>query len=484
MAEPRPSHLLNHIDGAWVPSSSGAVRANLNPAATDEVIGRFAESDAKDATAAVDAASAAQASWDALGPIERATFLTTAARRIEERREEFAEAITREQGKRLSEARGEVSRSLAILEFTIGEARRINGVTTPAEEPRTIAMTFRRPLGVVGLITPWNFPVAIPMWKVAPALVAGCTAVLKPSPLTPWTSALLVEAFADAGLPTGVLNLVQGDREPGETLVADPRVAGISFTGSLPVGQAINKAGAGRLMRTQLELGGKNALIVLSDADLDAAVDAIVHGAFGQSGQRCSATSRVIVDRSVREALLERLVPRVRAMRIGRGDQDWADIGPVVNDERLRACLTAVETAVAAGATAACGGRAAELDTPGYFVEPTVLTDVAWDSEIAQEEVFGPVLSVIDCDGYEDAVRISNSVRYGMSGTIFTQNPSLMFQALQDFQAGMLHVNRPGVGAYSHLPHMGAKASQLGAPECSPDVWDFYTDLRSACIRY
>ncbi|MEU9671200.1 aldehyde dehydrogenase family protein [Streptomyces bobili] len=484
MAEPRSDHLLNHIDGSWTPSSNGAVRANLNPANTDDVIGRFAESGTKDTTTAVDAAAAAQPAWDAIGPIERAKFLTTAARLIEDRREEFAQAITREQGKRLAEGRGEVSRSLAILEFTIGEARRINGVTTPAEEPRTLAMTFRRPLGVVGLITPWNFPVAIPMWKVAPALVAGCTAVLKPSPLTPWTSALLVEAFADAGLPPGVLNLVQGDREPGEALVADPRVAGISFTGSLPVGQAINKAGAGRLMRTQLELGGKNALIVLADADLDAAVDAIVHGAFGQSGQRCSATSRVIVDRSVREALLERLVPRVQAMRIGRGDEDGADIGPVVNEERMRACLDAVETAVAVGATAVCGGSAAELDTPGYFVQPTLLTDVARDSEIAQEEVFGPVLSVIDCDGYEDAMRIANSVKYGMSGTIFTQNPSLMFQALQDFQAGMLHVNRPGVGAYSHLPHMGAKASQLGAPECSPDVWDFYTDLRSACIRY
>jgi aldehyde dehydrogenase (NAD+) len=293
-----------------------------------------------------------------------------------------------------------------------------------------------------------------------------------------------VRAFVDAGAPAGVLNLIQGDREAGEALVADPRVAGISFTGSLPVGQAINRAGADRLMRTQLELGGKNALIVLGDADLDAAVDAILHGAFGQSGQRCSATSRVIVDRGVHDALLARLVPRVQAMRVGRGDQDWADIGPVVDDERRRACLDAIEKAVDEGAEIACGGKALTLDTPGYFVEPTVLTNVAWDSALAQEEVFGPVLSVIACDGYDEAMRIANSVRYGMSGTIFTQDPSLMFQALQDFQAGMLHVNRPGVGAYAHLPHVGAKASQLGAPECSPDVWDFYTDLRSACIKY
>lgn len=481
---PEPEHLLNFIDGRWQPSVSGDVRRNVNPADLDDVIGDFTESVTDDVTAAVDAAETARIEWDAIGPIERAKVLTRAARLIEERIDVFAAAITREQGKRLSEARGEVTRSLAILDFTIGEARRINGVTTPAEEPRTVVMTFRRPLGVVGLITPWNFPVAIPMWKVAPALIAGCGAVLKPSPLTPWTSALLVQAFADAGLPTGVLNLIQGDREAGEAIVNDPRVAGISFTGSLPVGRAINRAGANRLMRTQLELGGKNALIVLEDADLDAAVDAIVHGAFGQSGQRCSATSRVIVDARVHDALLDRLVPRVQAMRIGRGDQDWSDIGPVVNEERLRACLTAIEKAVEDGAEVLVGGSAAELSTAGYFVQPTILDQVAWDSELAQEEVFGPVLSVITCDGYDDAMRISNSVEYGMSGTIFTQDPGRIFQALQEFQAGMLHVNRPGVGAYSHLPHMGAKASQLGAPECSPDVWNFYTDLRSACIRY
>lgn len=477
-------HLLNYVDGTWTPSSGGQTRPNLNPADTGDVIGEFGESVAADVTAAVDAAEAAQPAWDAIGPIERAKVLTKAARLIEDRIEDFAAAIAREQGKRLGEARGEVTRGLAILEFHVGEARRMNGETTAAEEPRTVVLTFRRPIGVVGLITPWNFPLTIPIWKVAPALLSGCTAVLKPSPLTPLTAALLVQAFHDAGVPAGVLNLVQGDREAGEALVDDARVAGISFTGSLPVGQAINRAGAGRLLRTQLELGGKNALIVLADADLDAACDAIVHGAYGQSGQRCSATSRIIVDHAVHDELMARLVPRVRAMKIGPGDQPDADIGPVVNDERHQACLRAIEQAVADGAELLAGGGAAELGTPGYFVQPTLLDQVAWDSELAQEEVFGPVLSVITCDGYDDAMRISNSVKYGMSGTIFTQNPALMFQALQDFQAGMLHVNRPGVGAYSHLPHMGAKASQLGAPECSPDVWNFYTDLRSACIRY
>ena len=475
--------LANFVNGRWVGSRGGRTRTNRNPADTDDVIGEFADSTAEDVQAAVGAAEAARQDWDGIGPIERAAFLTRAASLIEERIETIAAAITQEQGKRISEARGEVRRALAILEFTAGEGRRLNGETTPAEEPRTVVMTFRRPIGVVGLITPWNFPVAIPVWKIAPALLSGCTAVIKPSPLTPLTAALIVQAFHDAGVPAGVLNLVQGDREVGEALVDDPRVAGISFTGSLPVGQAINRAGAGRLLRTQLELGGKNALIVLADADLDAAADAIIHGAFGQSGQRCSATSRVIADRQIREPLLSRLVERVQAMRIGPGDQEWADIGPVVSEDRQRACLEAIDKATGAGARVVVGGGA-PLQMQGFFVQPTILVDVAWDSELAQEEVFGPVLSMIDCDGYADAMRISNSVRYGMSGTIFTQDPALIFQALQDFQAGMLHVNRPGVGAYSHLPHMGAKASQLGAPECSPEVWNFYTELRSACIKY
>ena len=488
MPEPIPDRLRqNHVAGSWTPTA--ATRTNVNPADVTDPVGEFAESSAAEATAAIDAAAAAGAAWEAVGPIERAAIVRRAARLIEADAEIFAAAITREQGKRLSEARGEVERALAIMEFIAGEGRRLNGITTPAEEARTLALTFRRPIGVVGLITPWNFPLAIPVWKVAPALVAGCTAVLKPSPLTPLTAALLVDAFARAGLPDGVLNLIQGDREPGEALVRDERVAGISFTGSLPVGQAINVAGAGRLLRTQLELGGKNAVIVLADADLDAACTAIVHGAFGQSGQRCSATSRVIADRRIRDELVWRIAHRVRRMRVGPGSADWSDLGPVINDVRRDACLDAVERAAKDGATVRYGGVPAEVDhdgrpLDGYYVQPTVLTDVPADSELAQEEIFGPVLAVIDCDGFDDAVEISNSVKYGMSATIFTADQASMFQALNVLDAGMLHVNRPGVGAYAHLPHMGAKASQLGAPECSPDTWNFYTDLRSACIRY
>ena len=488
MTDPVTGELTgNLVGGTW--TSATRTVANTNPADTADIIGEFADSDAAETTAAVDAAWQSRTAWDELGPIRRAELVEAAVRIMADEADTFAAAITREQGKRLSEARGEVDRAVAIGSFIVGEGRRLDGRTTPAEEPRTLAMTFRRPLGVVGLITPWNFPLAIPVWKVVPALVAGCPAVLKPSPLTPHTAALLVDAFDRAGLPPGVLNLVQGDRAAGETLVADERVAGISFTGSLPVGQAINVAGAQRLLRTQLELGGKNAVIVLADADLDAAADAVVHGAFGQSGQRCSATSRLVVDSAVEDELLDRVVARAEAMRVGPGTDEATDIGPVINAVRADACLDAVRQAVTDGARVRCGGGPAEVSVdgralPGHYVSPTVVDRVDPASELAQEEIFGPVLAAISCDGFDDAVAISNSVRYGMSATVFTTDPARIFESLSVLEAGMLHVNRPGVGAYAHLPHMGTKASQLGAPECSPDTWNFYTDLRSACIRY
>ncbi|MEV8566386.1 aldehyde dehydrogenase family protein [Streptomyces sp. NPDC051322] len=481
------AHLrLNFIDGKWVPAESGQTRENVNPADFSDVIGEFAESGGVDIDHAVDAAAVALPAWRQLGPIRRGTHLTEASRILGERAEEVAAAITREQGKLLSEARGEVSRARAILDFTAGQARLLGGVTAPAEEERTFAYTFRKPIGVVGLVSPWNFPLAIPMWKVAPALLSGCTAVLKPSPLTPLTSALLVEVLQQAGVPDGVVNLVQGDVAAGEALVANPAVAGISFTGSLPVGTAIHAGGARRLLRTQLELGGKNALIVCDDADIGRAVDAVLHGAFGQAGQRCSATSRAVVDTRVRDEFLDRLVARVSDLRVGPGNDPASEICPVVNTARLEAALTAVTRAQRDGGKVLCGGgREIREDLPeGCYVQPTVIRDVPWDSELAQEEVFGPVLAVVDADGFDQAMTIANSVKYGMSGTIFTASQSRAFEAIDRFEAGMLHVNRPGVGAYAHLPHVGSKASQYGPPECSPEVWDFYTEWHSACISH
>ena len=467
-------HLRNFVGGSWVSPIAGRARPNINPANVTDHIGDFPESAPEDVRTAVDAARAAFGEWKSLGPIRRADYLSAVGRLVEERSEDLTQAITREQGKLLREAREEVRRALAILEFTAGEGRRLNGVTTPAEEPRTFSYTFRSPIGVVGLITPWNFPLAIPVWKVAPALLAGCTAILKPSPLTPLAAALLTELCWEAGLPPGVLNLVQGDVEAGEALVANPAVAGISFTGSVPVGIKVHAAGTDRLMRTQLELGGKNAVVVLDDADLDSAAEAIASGAFGNAGQRCSATSRAIVHVNVRDALLDRLVARASGLRVGPGADPASDVGPVISAERMADCLAAVAGAQAAGAKLCCGGgRAGE---GGHFVQPTVLADVPWDCELAQREIFGPVLAVIAANGFDEAIKIANSVEYGMSATIFTRDPARIFEAVERFDAGMLHVNRPRVGSFAHLPHVGAKLSQFGPPECGPQVWDFYTE--------
>ncbi|MET3206732.1 UNVERIFIED_ORG: aldehyde dehydrogenase (NAD+) [Arthrobacter sp. UYEF13] len=481
-----PETHQNFIDGQWRPSPSGRTFANVNPANINDTVGRFPDSTAQDALDAVEAAEKAGKDWEALGSVKRGDILFAAADILVRRKEELAQTVTREQGKCLRESRGEAQRAIDILRFMAGEGRRISGSTLPADEPRTMALTWRKPIGVVALITPWNFPLAIPIWKMAPALLSGCTAIMKPSPLAPLTSALLVDIFNEAGVPAGVLNLVQGDREPGEALAAHPDVRGISFTGSLQVGLSIQLAAAPRLARTQLELGGKNALIVLEDADLDLAADAILHGAFGQAGQRCSATSRVVVDRRVREELVAKVLDRIEELHIGAPNEEATKLGPVINGDRLDACLAAIGQAKADGATVRTGGARATDGAlaDGYFMAPTLITDVSPDSELAMEEVFGPVLSVIDAANFEHAMAISNSVKYGMSGTIFTNNRAHVYDALQGFEAGMLHVNRPGVGAWPHLPHMGAKLSQYGAPECSPETWEFYMEMRSACISF
>ncbi|RAJ35260.1 aldehyde dehydrogenase (NAD+) [Kitasatospora sp. SolWspMP-SS2h] len=484
-AGPRLAEAHNHVAGRWCGAASGRSRDNRNPGDLAETVSRSADSAAADALAAVAAARAALAAWRSLGPVRRGEVVLRAARLVAGRRAEFAAAITREQGKLPHEALGEVDRTVALLEFTAGEGRRLGGATLPADDPRTLALTRRDPIGVVALITPWNFPLAIPAWKVAPALLSGCTAVFKPSPLTPLTATLLVDCFVEAGAGHGVLNLVHGGREVGEALVDHPDVAGVSFTGSVEVGRAIHVAGAPRFLRTQLEMGGKNAALVLADADLDRAADAIVAGAFGQAGQRCSATSRVVVDRAVHDALVRRLAARAEALRVGPGTDPDARLGPVVSAERLHACLEGVRRATADGATVVTGGgRLTEGLPDGYFMAPTVLDGVHPDSHVAQEEIFGPVLSVITCDGPEDGLRIVNAVRYGMAAAVFTRDTSLALDALDRIDVGMLHVNRPGVGAYPHMPHIGAKESQYGPAECSPQVWDFYTELRSACISY
>lgn len=475
----------NFIDGEWRTAAGEKTSSNLNPADPADVLGEFADSSAADAMAAVAAAAEARDSWREAGSVARGALLFRVAELLAERAEEFAGMIVREQGKLLREARAEVVRSGEVLRFLAGEGRRLSGTTSPADDPRTFAYTFRVPLGVVGLITPWNFPLAIPVWKTAAALLAGCTAVLKPSPLTPWTAAAMVRVFTDAGLPPGVLNLVQGGREPAETITAHPDVAGVSFTGSVPVGVAIQQAAASRLLRTQLELGGNNAVLVLPGADLEAAADAVVSGAFGQAGQRCSATSRAVVDATLIDDFLPLLTARTSALRIGPGGDPDTDMGPVISAEARMRCLDAIGHARDHGARMHCGDEPLPPGLPGgNFLRPTVLSEVPPGSELLTGEVFGPVISVLVAEDADDAVAIANSVPYGLSASVFTRETSRALETVQWLQAGMLHVNRPTVGAYAHLPHMGTKMSQFGPPECSAEVMDFFTELRSVCVRY
>ncbi|WP_058041006.1 aldehyde dehydrogenase family protein [Streptomyces roseifaciens] len=477
---------LNHIAGAWHAPAGAKFQPKRNPGDLTDVIGEFPESSADDVTEAVDAASEAAAAWSRTGPVERAEYLYRLERLLHAHADDLAHAITREHGKPLRDARGEVARACAITAFFAGEGRRLGGRTAPADDNDTLALTFRAPIGVVGLITPWNFPLAIPVWKLAPALVSGCTVVMKPSPFTPLTAALLTDLVTRAGLPTGVVNLVQGGRTAGEALAADARVRGVSFTGSVPVGRAIQIAGAPRFLRTQLEMGGKNAVIVLADADLDRAAAAVVHGAFGQSGQRCSATSRLVADVRIKEQLIERIVASASRLRVGPGLDERSDLGPLISAERLAACEEAVAEAVCDGAVLRLGGDRPSRDTvpDGHYFRPTVVDGADPGSPLAQEEIFGPVLTVLGCDGYEDAIALANGVRYGMSGTLFTRDSRAMFAGMRDLEAGMIHINRPGVGAYPHLPHVGTKESQAGPAECSAETLDFYTETRSACLDY
>ena len=459
--------------------------ATTNPY-TNETLATFPGIEDEELDRAVHTAQRTFESWRTKSFDERKEVVARAASILRERPDEFARLLTLEMGKLYSESLGEVDLAASILDYYADNAEEFlapERVSTDHSEAGE-AIVVSDPIGVLFGVQPWNFPYYQLARFAGPNLMAGNVVMVKHASIVPQSAAAFERLFREAGAPEGAYTNVYASKDQVSRTIQDSRIRGVALTGSEGAGSSVAAHAGEELKKSTLELGGSDALIVLADADLDAAVEAIVHGAYGQSGQRCSATSRVIVDRAVHEELMARLIPRVESMVIGPGSQPDADIGPVVNDERHRACLDAIEGAVAAGATVAAGGGAVELDQPGYYIRATLLDDVAWDSELAQEEVFGPVLSVITCDGYEDAMRISNSVKYGMSGTIFTQDPALMFQALQDFEAGMLHVNRPGVGAYSHLPHMGAKASQLGAPECSPEVWNFYTDLRSACIRY
>jgi aldehyde dehydrogenase (NAD+) len=476
----------NFIDGRWVESSSGLTIERRNPADQDEVVAIVPLSTRKEAREAIAAAKAAFPAWrDTPAPV-RGKIVARAAAILEARKEEVARVLTREEGKTLKDSLGEVTRSVNILEFTAGEARRMGGETVPSELPRNFAYTFKQPLGVVGAITPWNFPVAIPVWKAGPALVTGNTMVFKPAEVTPLTAAIIVEIFAEAGTPPGVLNMILGaGEEVGDELVAHDDVRALSFTGSNAIGGAIYAAGARKMKKCQCEMGGKNPVVVLADADLDLAVESTVVGAFGSSGQRCTATSRVVVEDAIADRFVEALVTRAKKCKAGNGLDSSVDLGPLVDEKQLQTVLRYLEIGKKEATLLAGGARltGGAFDR-GLFVAATVFDHVPWDSVIAQEEIFGPVISVIRVRDFEEAIRVANSVKYGLSSSIYTNDARKIFEFIERIESGMTHVNLPTIASEAHLPFGGVKATGIGLREMGRVAIDFYTELKTVYIDY
>jgi aldehyde dehydrogenase (NAD+) len=477
----------NWIGGEWVPAKSGRTFPNVSPADSNDVLGTFPDSGAEDVDAAVRAARSAYASWRLVPAPRRAEILFRAARVLEERKESHAREMTREMGKVLKETRGDVQEAIDTAYYAGGEGRRLFGDTVPAELPNKFAMSVRCPVGVAGLITPWNFPMAIPSWKIFPAIVCGNTVVLKPAELTPLSSLRFCEALEAAGIPKGVVNLVHGGGTTvGRPIVEHPSIPLVSFTGSTEVGREIAERGGRALKRVSLEMGGKNAQIVMEDADLDLAVEGVLWGAFGTTGQRCTATSRLIVHERVAKEVTERVVALAAKLRVGNGLEDGVDVGPLVSKDQLETVERYVEIGKKEGAKVLCGGRrlAEGALARGHFYAPTVFADVKPSMRIAREEIFGPVLAVIAVKGFDEAVAVLNDTDYGLSSSIYTKDVARAFQAIRDVEAGITYVNGPTIGAEVQLPFGGVKSTGNGHREAGSAVLDFYTEWKSVYVDY
>ncbi len=480
------SAYLNYIGGQWTPAASGATFTRENPA-TGELVGVFPKSGAEDVAAAVGAAAKAGERWRALPAPRRGEILFRAAELLVQRKEEYARDLTREMGKVLKEAHGDVQEAIDMAYYMAAEGRRMFGQTTPSELPDKWAMSVRQPFGVCGLITPWNFPMAIPAWKIMPALVTGNTVVFKPSRFSPRSAWNLVKTLEDAGAPPGVVNLVFGEGgDVGEPLIEDPRVRLVSFTGSNAAGHHLSVRCAELGKPIALEMGGKNAIIIMDDADLDLALDGVIWSAYGTTGQRCTAASRIIVHKAVAAAFTERLVARAEQLRLGDGLDDRTDVGPVVNEEQLRKIDGYIDVGRGEGATLACGGsiaNAGDLEK-GYFFRPTVFTDARPDMRIAQEEIFGPVTAVITVESLDEAIAVTNGVSYGLSTSIYTRDVNRAFRAVERIDTGLVYVNAGTIGAEVHLPFGGTKGTGNGHREAGQSALDTYTEWKTVYVDY
>ncbi|HVM75769.1 MAG TPA: aldehyde dehydrogenase family protein [Candidatus Saccharimonadales bacterium] len=477
----------NFINGEWLAPQSGLFHENRNPANNDEVIGQFPLSSQADVDAAVAAARQAYKSWRLVPAPKRAEILFRAAELLVRRKEDYSRDMTREMGKVLSETRGDVQEAIDMTYYMAGEGRRLFGQTTPSELPNKFAMSVRQPIGVCGMITPWNFPMAIPSWKMMPALVCGNTVVLKPAEDTPLSSYHLVETLAEAGLPAGVVNLVSGDGPgAGAPLAKHADVPVVSFTGSTSTGRIVAELCAPQFKHCSLEMGGKNIILVLDDANLDLAIDGALWGGFGTSGQRCTAASRLGVHKSVYREFVSRFVERAQKLRVGNGLDPSVDVGPVINEQQLNTIMSYVEIGQKEGARLVAGGHRLDrgAHAKGWFHEPTVFADCHSNMRVAQEEIFGPVVSIIPIDSLEQGIEVANGVPYGLSASVYTRNINRAFAALQDLYTGIVYVNAPTIGAETHLPFGGTKLTGNGHREAAVAAIDFFTEWKSIYIDY
>jgi len=477
----------NYIGGKWVDAKSGQTFEDRNPADWNEVVGVFPKSSKEDVDEAVKAAREAFKSWRLVPAPRRGDIVRKAADLLVARKEEIARLMTREMGKILTETRGDVQEGIDTGYYAATEGRRLFGMNAPSELPNKMNLSFRMPIGVVGIITPWNFPMAIPTWKIFPALVAGNTVVFKPASDTPATATMLVKILEESGLPAGVLNLVHGGgNEVGMAIVEHPDINAISFTGSTIVGKKISEVGSKTLKRISLELGGKNAQIVMDDADLSLALEGILWGAFGTTGQRCTATSRLILHEKIHDEFMKMLIERAGKLRVGNGLDPNVDVGPCINEGQREKVHSYVEIGKQEGAQLVLGGEFAtggELNK-GWFYKPTIFDNVKPGMRIAQEEIFGPVLSVIKVKSLDEAIDVLNGTTYGLSSSIYTRDVNSAFRAIRDIEAGITYINGPTIGAEAHMPFGGVKQTGNGHREGGWTVFDFFTEWKAVYVDF
>ncbi len=473
-----------YINGEWVKSRSGRTFETKNPA-TGETLASLQEGSREDVLQAIEAARNRLPMWRKFPAPKRGEILLRAAAIMRERKEELGAMVTREMGKVIAEGKGDVQEAIDFLEYIAGEGRRLLGETAPSELPDKMCLTLKQPIGVVGCITPWNFPLAVPCWKLGAALICGNTVVYKPATLTPLCAATLVEILSQAGLPGGVLNMVTGPAGTvGEEIVQNPRILAVSFTGSVATGREIYAKASRMLKRVTLELGGKNPQIVMDDARIDLAVEGVLFGAFGTAGQRCTATRRLIVHEQVYDAIMEQLLSRTKALRVGDPLDPKVDVGPVASAEQEEKILKYIQIGLEEGAKLLCGGRKlnGQFDR-GFFIAPTIF-EARHGMRITKEEIFGPVLSVIKVRSYEEAIQTANDVEYGLSSSIYTGNVNTAFRAMHDLEAGVTYINAPTIGAEVHLPFGGVKNTGNGAREAGTEAIHEFTEIKSVFIDF